>query len=87
MNIDYNEIHRQSKREKISPFLIIKRKLNYRETVRDQIGCKFCKHLNYMEYKDSLTKKTNCHIIGESSDYHAQIDYNYKCDAWESINK
>jgi len=84
--IDYNKIIRESKKLGIKPFTLIKRKLNYRKACKNEYTCKECKHLKFLEYKNSLENVLNCVIIGESMEKAARIEYYFVCDAWESIN-
>jgi hypothetical protein len=85
--IDYNKIIRESKKLGIKPYTLIKRKLNYRKASKYEYTCKECKHLKFLEYKNSLENVLNCIIIGESIEVAARIEYKCVCDAWESINK
>jgi hypothetical protein len=87
MKIDYNKIFKEAAKMGISPYTLIKHKINYRKAKKNENTCKVCAFLNYLEYKDSIKNILNCKIIGESIDKSAQIENDYTCDCWISINK
>jgi hypothetical protein len=73
--IDYDKINAESKRLKISPFLLLKRKLNYRKVVSPKRSCNVC-----IANTGIYNQKLRCDIIGIGTDIYSNIEKNYVCD-------
>lgn len=81
MNVnDYIKIQKEATRLQVSPYLLIKRKINYRLCGGKEIDCRFCE--NFRNPKD---KKKYCEIIGLSFDFYANVDGFHICDFYEPV--
>jgi hypothetical protein len=79
MKLDYIKIQKEAARMKISPYLLIKRKINYRLGKLTGADCRFCENLRY------FTGGIQCEIIGLGYHKHAYIDHLYICDCFKRI--
>jgi hypothetical protein len=79
MKIDYIKIRREAERMKISPHLLIKRKINYRPAKLKEADCRFCDDMRY------FINETQCETIGLSYSKHANINKLYICDCFKRI--
>jgi hypothetical protein len=78
--LNYTEIMKEAERMKRSPYLIVKRKLNYRKAGSLDPMCKTCKSLN-CETIDKETHTAQCETIGEGFDVYSEVNLFYTCDA------
>jgi hypothetical protein len=85
MVINYNEIYKQAKMLKISPHLLIKRKINYRKAKKREPDCRFCLHLRFLEYYKNGLQRKQCYIIGESCCESADVDHLHICNEYQKI--
>lgn len=84
MKIDYKKIKAQAGFMGISPHLLMKRMLNYRNAKRCQGACLVCINLKYLGDTDSKQKKC-CFIIGESLSPYALIEDHKVCNEYQSL--
>jgi hypothetical protein len=82
-NYDYNKIKKESEAMQISPFLLIKRKINYRKCRQKELDCRFCDNLRFTGTRHD--QKKHCDIIGFSFDKNAEIDHLHICDEFKKI--
>lgn len=68
----------------ISPYLLFRRKLNYRKGGDNQ-NCKLCQNRRLPLYQQEA--KTQCDVIGISLDYYAQIQNTSVCDCFAPMEK
>lgn len=71
----------------VPPHLLVKRKVNYRKKKEKELGCKFCLHMLFMDYKkpEDCFRRRQCHVIGCSISQHSDVEYNYTCNAFHKI--
>lgn len=82
MKINYKEIMRDAKKRNVSPYIIIKEKLNYRDKEESYIArCYSCKSMVSVSYKNR--KMDQCRTIGIINDLDANIDFDSVCDKYD----
>lgn len=83
--INYDKIKLEAQRMGISPYLLVKRKYNYRLAKNKKEQCYFCQSMEHMNFYDGEKMRIQCAFIGESkTDRHADIDYWYTCNGFKN---
>lgn len=80
--LDYLKIIREAEQLRISPHLLVKRKINYRKAKPREMDCRLCLHLRHICYQTDARRK-QCAIVGEGICPHADVDHLHICDCYE----
>jgi hypothetical protein len=73
------EIIKEAKKKQISPYLLMKRKANYRKKIKDGIRhCGNCSERIHVPFKDKT--RSQCQVIGITGSDDANVNENYICD-------
>ena len=81
MRINYESIYEEAKDKKISPAIIVKQVIKYKESKDGLIDCcNFCKELVVSPY---TKRKDLCMVIGVSADENYIVNNNFICSCYK----
>ncbi|MHA2179844.1 MAG: hypothetical protein ACXAAH_00320 [Promethearchaeota archaeon] len=74
-----SSVIKDAKKKGISPYLLMKRKANYRKKIKDCIRhCGTCREGVHVNFKDKA--RFQCQVIGITGSDEANVDENHVCD-------